>query len=574
MHFFRRKVPYSIQKLFSLYFAILFACTSGALVFYCAMLIRNHSLQMAYSAGSAAEYYTSALQAEMVDCASFQMQLCYADDTFQLLTMSDLKDTDKVVYLYNVTQMLERHVAPYECFFVFHEDYAISTYAAGSDMLANGTQHLVWLKNDIREYWLDGEQNGFGRWIGFQTDSFSVLMQTVKVRDVYVCAIIGLNEFDPLAYAYAGQDQVSFGFFDEERILSGDIGIPLETLLDPPPMNPMAGQYLVTEPVAGTEISMFCLFHSDYSWAVTRGLIVLFILVALLTSAGVFFFYYSFRKVLLYPLAQINAAAKRLKEDGGASFQQGSRSDVMEFRDLNDALQDLISQKISLHNEKEKEAYEKDHAQLQYYQLQTNSHFFVNCLKSLYSMLEDGEYEKMQRMILAFSNHLRYVFHDNFQLVPLRSELAEVNDYYHIVLLDRIAPFILNTHVDESLLSCQVPSLLIQTFLENTAKYNKQSSGLLIFDVDIRQAELDGTPVLQILLSDNGVGYSQEILERLNSEDNDLYAMHHVGISNLKHRIALIYKSHYQFAFYNKPSGGACGLIYLPLRRDPEEQTA
>ena len=73
----------------------------------------------------------------------------------------------------------------------------------------------------------------------------------------------------------------------------------------------------------------------------------------------------------------------------------------------------------------------------------------------------------------------------------------------------------------------------------------------------------------ECLLSDNGVGYSEEMLERLNSSDNDLYATKHVGISNLKHRIALLYKSGYQFAFYNKPSGGACGLFYLPMvRRD------
>ena len=176
----------------------------------------------------------------------------------------------------------------------------------------------------------------------------------------------------------------------------------------------------------------------------------------------------------------------------------------------------------------------------------------------------------MRRMILAFSNHLRYVFHDNLKLVTLQSELAEVNDYYHIILLDRVTPFILNTNVDSSLLSYQVPSLLIQTFLENTAKYNKQS-GLLIFDVDVRLTELEGVPVMQIMLSDNGVGYSAEMLELLNSPEADQYAMHHVGISNLKQRIALIYKSHYQFAFYNKPSGGACGLIYLPLKTDSEE---
>ena len=572
MQFFKRKAPYSIQKLFSKCFFALFFCTSGALIFYCVMLIWNHSMQMSYSADSAMDYCTSSLRAEMVACANFEQKLCYGDNSFQLLTMSNLKDYDKVVYLYNVKETLERHVAPYECIFVFDKDYDISTYAAGSALLSNGTQQLYYLKEGIREYWLNDRQTNFDKWVAFQNDYYSVLMRTVKVRDVYVCSIIDLNEFDPLEYAYATHDLMTFGFFDENGILAGGSGIELDldTLLKPPGINAFSDQYVVTAPVEGTEISMFCLFRSDYSWWLTRWLMILFILVAVVMCIGIFFFYYFFRKIMFYPLSQINTAAKHLEQDGVTSFLQNSKSNIIEYRNINAALQDLISQKISLHNEKEKEAIEKDHARLQYYQLQTNSHFFVNCLKSLYSMLENKEYEKMRRMILAFSNHLRYVFHDNLKLVTLQSELAEVNDYYHIILLDRVTPFILNTNVDSSLLSYQVPSLLIQTFLENTAKYNKQS-GLLIFDVDVRLTELEGVPVMQIMLSDNGVGYSAEMLELLNSPEADQYAMHHVGISNLKQRIALIYKSHYQFAFYNKPSGGACGLIYLPLKTDSEE---
>ena len=60
------------------------------------------------------------------------------------------------------------------------------------------------------------------------------------------------------------------------------------------------------------------------------------------------------------------------------------------------------------------------------------------------------------------------------------------------------------------------------------------------------------------------VGYSQEILKKINSNDGDVYEDFHVGISNLKKRVELIYKSGFSFAFYNEPDGGACSLIYLP----------
>ena len=121
-----------------------------------------------------------------------------------------------------------------------------------------------------------------------------------------------------------------------------------------------------------------------------------------------------------------------------------------------------------------KEAFEKNRAVLQYFQLQTRSHFIINCLKSLNGMAETGDYAKMKRMLIAFSSHLRYIFRDNLELVSLADELDEVNDYYNIILLDRTTPIILNQQIDQALLPYKVPSLIIQTFLENTIKYNKE----------------------------------------------------------------------------------------------------
>lgn len=172
-----------------------------------------------------------------------------------------------------------------------------------------------------------------------------------------------------------------------------------------------------------------------------------------MTCIIIVYTFYSFHKILLYPLDQINAATKHLEQNDPASFLSDSHSNIIEYQNINNALSNLIEQKITLTNEKQAEAFEKDHARLQYYQMQTRSHFFINCLKSLYNMLESKEYEKNAADDIAFSNHLRYIFHDNLKLVTLQSELAEVNDYYNIILLDRVSPFILNTQVDETIAS-------------------------------------------------------------------------------------------------------------------------
>ena len=574
MKFLKQKRPYSIKKFLYRYFLLLFLCTSAVLIFYCVVFMKSYSDQMSSNAAARIDYYSSSLETEMKKCTSFEQKLCYSDSSFQLLTIKNLKDTDKVILHYNVTEMLKRQVAPYECIFIFDKERRVSTYAAGESFSSNGTQYIYQLKDHLRDYWLNENQTSYNKWIVFQDTHHTVLMKALKVRDVYVCTTIDLENFDLLTYNESEDNPVQFGFFNNTEILTNQISVT-ETGMDLTnltyPKNPFfSNYYIMTTPIEETDISMFCLVYSDYMGDFAKVSILVFVLAALVTCIIIVYTFYSFHKILLYPLDQINAATKHLEQNDPASFLSDSQSNIIEYQNINNALSNLIEQKITLTNEKQAEAFEKDHARLQYYQMQTRSHFFINCLKSLYNMLESKEYEKMQRMIIAFSNHLRYIFHDNLKLVTLQSELAEVNDYYNIILLDRVSPFILNTQVDETLLPYRVPSLIIQTFLENTAKYNRESGSLLIFDIKIERAELNGKPVMQIMLSDNGTGYDQETLDRLNSSENDLFARKHVGISNLKRRIALIYKTDYQFAFYNKPAGGACGLLYLPLIEAPQ----
>lgn len=574
MRFLKPGNPYSIKKILYRYFLILFICTSAVLIFYCLVFMKSYSDQMSSNAADRIDYYSSSLETEMKKCTSFEQKLCYSDKSFQLLTIKNLKDTDKVILHYNVTEMLRRQVAPYECIFIFNKDKSVSTYAAGESFSGNGTQYIYQLKDNLRKYWLEENQTRYNQWIVFQDNHHSVIMKALKVKDVYVCTTIALANFDLLTYNKSEDNPIEFGFFNNNEILTNkksilDAGMNLKDLKHPE--NPFfSNYYVMTTPIEGTDISMFCLVYSNYMGDFAKVSIIILVIVAFLSCIIIIYTFYSFHKILLYPLDQINAAAMHLEQNDPASFLSDRHSNIIEYQNINHALSNLIEQKISLTSEKQAEAFEKDHARLQYYQMQTSSHFFVNCLKSLYNMLESKEYVKMQRMIIAFSNHLRYIFHDNLKLVSLQSELAEVNDYYNIILLDRVSPFILNTHVDETLIQYQVPSLIIQTFLENTAKYNKESGSLLIFDIKIERAELNGKPVMQILLSDNGTGYNSETLDRLNSTENDLFARKHVGISNLKHRIALIYKTDYQLAFYNKPSGGACVLIYLPLTDIPD----
>lgn len=571
MIFARQKKDYSIRKIFIRYFLLLLLFTSGGLLFYSCVLITGHFAQTSSSAETVIEFYRSSLENELQKCVMYEQKLCYSDPAFKMLTLSRLSDADKIIYLSNVQWSLNRQVAPYEGIFIFNGDNSVSAMAVG-ETFNNNNPYIYYFKEQLRSYWMGSNHAGYGRWIVYHGADYSVLMRAVKIQDVHVCTVIKLDQINFVDYSGTDPVDVRVGFFDQDSILSNlqgtkEAGLTLDTLLNPPGRIQFQDYYLLTAPVEDTDIRIFTVFQTEYMWSVTKAMITAFVVLSVITCIVMVIVFRSMNRILLYPVEQTSQAMKHLEEGSPSEFRDKNRSNIIEFQNINNSLADLMEQKVALDMEKQQETFEKDHARLQYYQLQTRSHFMANCLKSLYAMLTDREYEKMQMMIIAFSSHLRYIFNDTLKLVPLKAEMEEVNDYYHIVLLDRTTPLILNTNIDPDLNDSPVPSLIIQTFLENTIKYNRQSDNLLIFDIQITRAELDGAEAMRILLSDNGVGYSEEMLERLNSSDNDLYATKHVGISNLKHRIALLYKSGYQFAFYNKPSGGACGLFYLPLIR-------
>ncbi|WP_270395368.1 sensor histidine kinase [Mediterraneibacter massiliensis] len=574
MTLFKKKTSYSIRKFLYRYLLLLLLCSSAILIFYCIIIVTSYSDQMEYNTSSTIEYYSQLLETEMKQVATFQQKLCYSDQSFQLLTLKNLQDTERITLQYNVTEMLKRQVAPYESIFIFDKEHRIAASVSGETFFRDAPRYIYQLNDLLKTYWLQDTHTEYNQWLLFEEGYHPILMRALKVRNFYVCTAIDLENYEFLDYVGGDSTSLQFGFFNNRQLLIEHNSLTKNITLEQvkhPKNTFFSERYIMTAPINGTDIYMFCIFQSNYMGEFVKISTILFVIIAVISCGIILYTVYVFNKMLLYPLDRINAATKHLEQNDPSSFLEYSHSNIIEYQNINLALAQLINQKILLTNEKQAEAFEKNHAQLQYYQLQTNSHFFINCLKSLYNMLESKQYIKMQRMIIAFSNHLRYIFHDNLKLVTLQSELTEVNDYYNIILLDRVNPFILNIQVDDALLKCQVPVLLIQTFLENTAKYNKQSGNLLIFDVKIEAAVLHNEPVLQIMLSDNGIGYAPEILERLNNAENDMYAKEHVGISNLKRRISLIYKSNYQFAFYNKPSGGACALIYLPIKGELHE---
>jgi two-component system, sensor histidine kinase YesM len=565
----------SAKKILLRYFYILLFITLLCFILYGVYSIWTYEQQMTFINQASLDVYFNNLVYVLDDLTVFNQNV-YSDNTdFAILSSGadTISDTRKLVMEYNLRSSIQNRVPDTGAIFIFNKSQSVNYYWYGSNFVGGMvTKANIDLMHRIRERLLSADRSELMRWQAYSDGQNVLLMNTYRLRDMYICSIVDLNAF---VRTHTSEKTSKYVFFTKDKILTNtdyttSEGITLERILsvsDNLFANLFSGNIIRSDYHDAFGIGLSGIMSLEEIWGYLK-VSVLLLLVTVIIVCILFIVIYTFiSRILIFPLNQITNASNMLAGSDSEETILEGQDDLLEYSTIRIALNRLVAQKVNLERDNLSKTREKDHALLQYYQLQTRSHFLLNCLKSLYNMSEQGEIEKLKMMIFAFSNHLRYVFHDNLLLVTLKSELDEAQDYYHIIQMDRANPLLLNLEVDQSLMDCKVPPLVVQTFLENSYKYNPGNKVILRFQVQIDQIEIEKKSYLRLRLSDNGIGYEKEVLKKL-SEADEQFEQYHVGISNLRRRMTLIYQNDYQVAFYNAPGGGACSLIYLPVQRE------
>lgn len=210
------------------------------------------------------------------------------------------------------------------------------------------------------------------------------------------------------------------------------------------------------------------------------------------------------------------------------------------------------------------ETIARQDAQMQYYSIQLQPHFYLNGLKSLYAYSSMEASEKMQEMILNLSNHMRYILDIDKPLIPLEREIEYVKNYVELRRAMSDQPICLQVVQPTQPEGWFVPPLCIQTFVENSIKYACPEPGKeLDIYVYLGELQVEKEPYLDIMVVDNGIGYPKEVLEQIMNGNGG-----GIGIQNLKARLEILYEGRAECNFYNDP--GAVSNIVLPYKRRDE----
>ena len=189
---------------------------------------------------------------------------------------------------------------------------------------------------------------------------------------------------------------------------------------------------------------------------------------------------------------------------------------------------------------------------------QINPHFLYNTLDTIIWMAEFEDNEKVISITKSLANYFRLSLNNGHEKIPLKDEIMHTKEYLFIQKQryeDKLSYFF--NIEDESLLSIEVPKIIIQPIVENSIYHGiKNLSGNGIITIDVHREN----STVNISVKDNGIGFEKAKQFKKSKTGG-------VGFQNVDKRIKFYYGKNYG-VFINKDSKaeGAEVIIKIPFK--------
>ncbi len=322
-------------------------------------------------------------------------------------------------------------------------------------------------------------------------------------------------------------------------------------------------------------------YVSNYSGAFRYLDLMQILLMVLTVSIACFIpvgFYYM-KKTLFNPMESMVSTMESI----GAGQTEAHMSEdykIAEFLQVKDTFNVMVDKIKALKISAYEQELQYKNVQMQYLQIQIRPHFFLNCLKNIYAMANQKQYDSIQEMILLLSEYLRSLFQINPSLISLEEEIKGVKLYIALQKMCRSEPPECNIDVDPELWQFQIPTLSIITFIENSVKHGGVTNKRLMISIRVSKLISESESYVCITILDNGPGFSPDVLgtkeisgtldvlgmkDVIGTKDvkNEEDSKEHIGIENIKKRMELLY--HGRGTIFLSNSNGACVEFYIPI---------
>ncbi|RTE02245.1 cache domain-containing sensor histidine kinase [Paenibacillus whitsoniae] len=262
---------------------------------------------------------------------------------------------------------------------------------------------------------------------------------------------------------------------------------------------------------------------------------------------------------LTRPIKQLEAHMKQV-EKGNFDIRVEVEG-VNEISKLSRTFNLMIGKIKELMNQTVQDQEVKRISELKALQAQIQPHFLYNTLDSIIWMAELGKVEDVVTMTSALSKLLRSSISKGEELIPIRVELAHIENYLTIQHIRYRNKFTYAIDVEEELLDCRILKIVLQPLVEN-AIYHGMKHLPETGHIQITGRKRDDVIVLTV--SDNGVGMSEEQLRALKLKAHGASDGKGFGLHNVNHRIQLYFGEKYGLQFESELEEGTTITMIIP----------
>lgn len=307
--------------------------------------------------------------------------------------------------------------------------------------------------------------------------------------------------------------------------------------------------------------SAYRVTHGALKWLSMAPFIILLTVLLILIVVSLYVNY-----MILEPM---DGLVHTMKEIQGGNLQARSRDyKSRELAYVNQTFNNMISMLNQLKIENYENKIVAQEAEMDALRMQIRPHFYLNNLKNLFGLAQIGATEKIQENIVLLSNHLRYTFSFDCKAVPLSQEISLCQNYMELQRTSTEKEFAFYQIIDSQIQDFEIPPITLLTLIENSVKYGTKSGKILKVEITGKQLSIDNEEIVYLVIRDNGKGFSEELMERLNQLDEKSQNGSNVGILNVIRRCRLFYGS--SFAMYFSNRDGAQIELFIPRKREEE----
>lgn len=236
-----------------------------------------------------------------------------------------------------------------------------------------------------------------------------------------------------------------------------------------------------------------------------------------------------------------------------------------EFKSLYESFNEMAEQIVQLRIQAYDLKLQEEQNKLTMLRAQIRPHSFLNAITTISNMTYMNKPEEIRSYINSFAKFIRYMLNVSAPWITVGEESQQIINY--LKMQQNRFPESVRFSIDypSELAKAPIPFLMLYTLVENSIKHAMTLYEPLEIKVSCRRVETDSFRGICLTEEDNGVGFSQDVLDQLTDvRTNVLNTKDHLGLSNVRYTLHLVYGRDDLLRVSNRETGGAHVELWIP----------